>query len=209
MQLREQPALFQRRLRFGLAQRAVEDQGFRFVHRPDRGLDGVATQAPQSAHTLVPVDHHEAVRLAGRHHHDGDLLASLGQRPEQPSLLLRPPHPQSLVAQVELVELQIQVTLARGRPWIQARRADSACQSRDLVLPGRRGKSSPIFRDINELHPDLVLHGPQKDSRHKPNQVSDLNPDLVLRKVPGNSVEGSPHSRRGRAARHGTLRRIA
>lgn len=99
MQLREQPALLERRLRFGLAQRAVEHQGFRLVHRPDRGHDGVATQAPKGAHALVPVDHHEAARLLEcRHHHDRDLLASLGQRPEQPSLLLRPPHPQGLVA---------------------------------------------------------------------------------------------------------------
>lgn len=115
MQFREQPALFERRLRLGLAQRAVEHQGFRLVHRPDRGLDGVATQPPQGAHALVPIDHHEAARFACRHHHDRDLLPSLGQRPEQPSLLLRPPHPQSLVTQVELVELQLQVTLARGR----------------------------------------------------------------------------------------------
>lgn len=139
MQLREQPALLERRLRFGLAQRAVEHQGFRLVHRPDRGHDGVATQAPKGAHALVPVDHHEAARLACRHHHDRDLLASLGQRPEQPSLLLWPPHPQGLVAQVELVELQLQVTLARSPPGWSAPRGLSLPESRSR-LDGAEGE---------------------------------------------------------------------
>lgn len=126
MQLGEKPALLQRRLRLRLAQRAVEHQGLRFVHRPDRGLDGVATQPSQSTHPLVPVDHHEAVRLARRHHHDRDLLAPLGERSQQPPLLLRPPYSQNLVAQVELMELQLQVTPGRGRCVAVPRRTQLA-----------------------------------------------------------------------------------
>jgi len=126
MQLGEKPALLKRRLRLGLAQRAVEHQGFRLVHRPDRGLDGVASQPSQGAHTLVSVDHHEAVRLARSHHHDRDLLAPLRQRPEQPSLLLRPPYPQGLVAQVELMEFQLQVTPAAALPLSAPRQGQLA-----------------------------------------------------------------------------------
>lgn len=140
MKFREQPALFERRLRFGLAQRAVEHQGFPLVHRPDRGQDGVATQAPQGAHTLVPVDHHEALRLVRRHHHDRDLLPALGQRPEQPSLLLRPAHPQALVAQVELVKLQLQVT-PRPRPPF------GACRD-GLSLPESRSRLAGAPEDV-------------------------------------------------------------
>ena len=113
MQFREQPALLQRRLRFRLPQRSAEHQSLDLAQRPHRGRDQVAAQAVQGSHPLVPVDHNETVRLARRHHHYRDLLASLRQRPEQPSLLLWPPHPQGFVTQVELVELKLQVTPAR------------------------------------------------------------------------------------------------
>lgn len=215
VQLREQPALFERRLRFGLAQRAVEDQGFRLVHRPHRGLDRVATQSPQGAHTLVAVDHHEAAPLARRHHHDRDLLAPLGQRAQQPSLLLRPPHPQCLVALVELVELQLQVTPSGTSPL----RGPQACTAADLVFLakkveswraaigisylradlvfyGRRGMSAGFVKRGGHLTLDLVFRVRDHNSAQQSQKGSSRRLELVLRDVPREGVEGRQRLRR-------------
>lgn len=108
LQLGEQPALLERRLRLRLPQRAVQQQCLGLAQRPHRGDHDIAVQKPQRAQPLVPVDHHVATRLARRDHDDRHLLATLRQRTQQPTLLRRPPDVQSLVAQVELVELEIQ-----------------------------------------------------------------------------------------------------
>jgi len=98
VQFGQEPALFEGRLRLRAAKRAVEDQGLDLAHRPHRRGHGVAAQQTQCVHPLVAVDHHEAARLARRHHHDRHLLASLGQRAQQTATRLRPPHAQRLVA---------------------------------------------------------------------------------------------------------------
>lgn len=108
VQLGEKPALFEGRLRLRTAQRTVEDQSLDLAQRPHRRGHRVAAQTTQRAHPLVPVDHHIPARLARGHDHDRHLLAPLGQRAQQAALRLRAPHSQPLVAQVELVKLEIQ-----------------------------------------------------------------------------------------------------
>lgn len=80
LHLGEQPALFERRLRLRLPQRAVQQQRLGLAHGPHRRGDGVVMQKAQRAQPLVPVNHHEAAWLARRHHHDRHLLAPLSQR---------------------------------------------------------------------------------------------------------------------------------
>jgi hypothetical protein len=79
LQLRQQPALLQRRLVFGEAQGAVQHQGLSFAHWPDHRFHRVPTQLLERRQALVAVDDQVAVRLAfGRHHHhDGRLLSHL------------------------------------------------------------------------------------------------------------------------------------
>lgn len=107
VQLAEQPSLLERRFRLGLAQRTAEYERLDLAHRPHRGLDRVAAQTAQRAYALVTVDHHEAARFRRSDYYDRYLLAMVGQRGEQPPFVLRAPHAQSLVAHVELVEIQL------------------------------------------------------------------------------------------------------
>jgi hypothetical protein len=59
----------------------------------------------------MAVDDHVAVRLAfSRYHHDGRLLAALGQRRQQPPLPPRMANSQVLPTPVELVKLQLHRT---------------------------------------------------------------------------------------------------
>ena len=111
LQLRQQPAHLQRGLVFGQPQRAVQQHGRGFAHRPHHRFHRVPAQLLQRRDPLVAVDDHVTVRLAfGRHHHDGRLLAHFRQRRQQPTLPRRMPHPQVLPAPVELVKLQLHRT---------------------------------------------------------------------------------------------------
>ena len=80
---------------------------FRFTQVPKRRSHRVLTEMKQSAHALEAIDDQISSRHAG-HHHNRNLLANLRQRAHQPALLLGPADAQSLVAQVDLVKLQIQ-----------------------------------------------------------------------------------------------------
>ncbi len=81
LQLRQQPTHLQRGLVFGQTQRAVQQHGRGLAHRPHYRFHRVPAQLLQRRDPLIAVDDHVAVRLAfGRHHHDGRLLAGLGQR---------------------------------------------------------------------------------------------------------------------------------
>jgi len=111
LQLGQQPALFQRGLVFGQAQRAVQQHGFGLAHRPYHRCYRVPAQLLQRRDPLIPVDDHIAVRGAfGGHHHDGRLLPRFGQRGQQPPLPRRMAHSQVLPAPVELVKLQLHPT---------------------------------------------------------------------------------------------------
>lgn len=78
-ELGQQPSLFERRLLFRQAQRALEQQRFGFAHRPHHRLDRVPAQSLERRDPLVAVDHQVSVRLLGGHHHDRRLLAHFGQ----------------------------------------------------------------------------------------------------------------------------------
>ena len=107
LQLRQQPALLQRRLVFGEAQRAVQHQSFGFTHRPDHCFHGVQTQLLERRQTLVAVDDQVAIRLAFRGHHDDRrLLSHFRPRGQQPPWPSRMADPQMLPAPIALVKLQ-------------------------------------------------------------------------------------------------------
>jgi hypothetical protein len=81
LQLRQQPAHFQRRLRFGEAQRAVQQYRRGLAHRPHHRFHRVPPQLLQGRDPLVAIDDHVPIRLPfGRHYHDGRLLAGFRQR---------------------------------------------------------------------------------------------------------------------------------
>jgi len=75
--LRQQPALFDRALRFAHPQRAVQRQRVGFAHLPDDGVDGVAPQLLERGDALVPVN--DQVAAVGGDDDDGGLLAGLSQ----------------------------------------------------------------------------------------------------------------------------------
>jgi hypothetical protein len=107
LQCRQQPAHFQSRLRFGEAQRAVQQYRGGLAQRPHHRFHRVPPQLLQRRDPLVAIDDHVTIRLIfGRHHHDGRLLARFRQRGQQPPLPRRMLRPQSLPSPVKLVKLQ-------------------------------------------------------------------------------------------------------
>lgn len=111
LQLGQQPAHLQRGLVFGQAQRAVQQHRSGLAHRPRHRFHRVPAQLLQRRDPLIAIDDHVTVRLAfSRHHHDGRLLAGLGQRRQQSPLPCRMANPKVLPAPVELVKLQLHQT---------------------------------------------------------------------------------------------------
>jgi hypothetical protein len=93
---------------FGKTQRAVQQHGCGFAHRPHYRFHRVPPQLLQCRDPLVAINDYVAVRLAFRgHHHDGRLLPGFGQRRQQPPLPRRMTHAQMLPAPVELLKLQL------------------------------------------------------------------------------------------------------
>jgi hypothetical protein len=111
LQFGQQPTHLQRGLVFGQSQRAVQQHGRGLAHGPDHSFHRVPTQLLQRRDPLVAVDDHVTVRLVfGRHHHDGCLLSTVGQRRQQPPLPRRMAHSQVLPTPVELMKLQLHPT---------------------------------------------------------------------------------------------------
>ena len=107
-QLRQQPALFQRRLRLLPTLGAVQQQRIGLAQRPHHGLDHVVPQLLERGQALEAVDHQVAARFTLRgDHHDRGLLARFGQRRQQAPLLLGAADPQVFQSPVELVKLQL------------------------------------------------------------------------------------------------------
>ena len=179
LQFRQQPALFQRGLVFGEAQRAVQHQSLRLAHRPDHRFHRVPAQLLKRRQALVAVDDQVAVRWAfGHHHHDGRLLPRLGQRGQQPPLPSGMADPQVLPTPIQLVKFQLhRQFLCDGRELLWT--------NRDRVLLARRGKCVGNCFGIKAISPELVLRGLQQECSHNPNEISPLDPELVLREVPG------------------------
>jgi hypothetical protein len=112
MQRAQQPALLERAVGGVRAQELPKDQGLGLRHRPHDGGDGVALQPTEAADALMAVDHH--IRRARGHHHDGHLLAGIGQRGQQVSFARRLLHPQPLVPPIELMKFQVHGPLSVG-----------------------------------------------------------------------------------------------
>ena len=87
--LGQQPAHLQRGLVCGKAERAVQQYGRGFAHRPHHRFHRVPPQSFECGDSLVAIDHYVAVRAGlGGHHHDGHLLSAVSQRGQQPPLAL-------------------------------------------------------------------------------------------------------------------------
>jgi hypothetical protein len=152
LHLRQQPTLFQRSLRLAEAQRTIQQQSLGFAHRPDHGFHRIAAQLLQGGDAFVAVDHQVAVRLAGGgDHHDGRLLAYVGQRGQESPLPLRTAHPQMLPAPIQLVKLQLHGLRSRDSVWSR----------RDLVFRGRGGKCAGNPIGVKPIHAPLVFRGAQ------------------------------------------------
>ena len=122
LHLRQQPALLQRGLVLGKAQRTVQQQSLGFAHRPDHRFHRVPAQLLERRDALVAVDHQIAVVVVrGENHHDGCLLARLSQRRHQAPLPVRPAGSQVFPSPVELVKLQLhgglRVQYGPSRDW--------------------------------------------------------------------------------------------
>jgi len=104
--LRQQPALFERRLRFAVhAQGTDQQQGFGFAHRVQNdGLDGVPPNLFERGDALVAVDHQILRGLLDDD--DGRLLSGLSQRGHQPPEPGRVADPEMGQAAVQLMKLQ-------------------------------------------------------------------------------------------------------
>lgn len=110
MQHSQQPCLLDRGFRLVHALRMKEKQGARLAQIPKRRSHRVLTELPQGAHPLKPVDDQIPPGHRVFHHHNRDLLAHLRQRAQQPTLLLGSAYAQPIVAQVDLVKLQVQAS---------------------------------------------------------------------------------------------------
>jgi hypothetical protein len=151
LQLRQQPALFQRGLRFGPAQRAVQEQCLDFAQGPDHRFHRVPAQLLEGGQALVAINDQVAVRLAfDRHHHDRRLLPHFRQRGQQAPLPSWVANPQMLPTPIQLVKLQLHSSAP-------LRRQGLVCTKQDRVLPARRGKCVSNRLGIKVIGPELVL----------------------------------------------------
>jgi len=124
-QLRQKPALLEGAGALRHLQRARKHQGVRLGQIPAHRSHGVASQLAQRPQALVAIDHDVSLRLAGRarkrHRHDRHLLALLVQTRQEPTLPGARARTQALVAQVELMMLQLQLP---GRDFAELCRQD-------------------------------------------------------------------------------------
>jgi hypothetical protein len=107
---------------FTESQRSIQQHGRGFAHRPYHGFHRVPPQLLQRRDPLVAIDDHVALRLAfQRDHHDGNLLAAVSQRGQQPAPALRVVHSQPPPAALQLVKLQLHrpfaIQYAGGANW--------------------------------------------------------------------------------------------
>lgn len=147
MQFPKKPALLEGGLGRRAAQGPVQNQGLGFPHGPHRDLDRVLAQPLERPHPFVPVDHHKSVPL-DRHHHDGDLLTVLRQGRYEPAFTLRTAYSQSLVAQIQLVKLDLHGPSVPPARWACTGWSVTPCpQKRPLSLTIRKGYTMRPARD--------------------------------------------------------------
>src|SRR5205814_9824354 len=89
-------------------QRTVQHQSLDFVHRPDHRLDRVPTQLLESRDALVTVNDQIPIWVI-RSGADGDrgLLSRGGRRRPQLPLPLRIRHPETFIAAIPVVKLEL------------------------------------------------------------------------------------------------------
>jgi len=132
MQLGQQPSLFERRFCFGRAQGPIQYQRLSLVHVPDCSAHGVLTETLQRSNPLVAVDDQESVRLVSQsNNYDGNLLAPFGEGGQQTPLAIGTAHPKPLIAQIQLMKLNIHRECPRFRgvnrtPHFHVRKHDYA-----------------------------------------------------------------------------------
>ncbi len=137
----QQPPLLQRRRALAGAHQPVQDKRLGLAQIPARDGHQVLGEPAQRPHALVAVHQHEPLgRLAPDDHHR-HLLADLRQRRHQLALGLGFARPQLLVAQVQLVELEVHGPLA-SRPAAPGRPLDSADRE-----PGPAPGTKPAARN--------------------------------------------------------------
>jgi hypothetical protein len=109
MEQENQPPLLERRLRLSRPERPLENERLRFREVPLRRQAEITAELAERPDPLEPVDHNVSSHVARRPDHDDRrLLATLRERREKPLLPLRPADPERLMAQVELVELDLE-----------------------------------------------------------------------------------------------------
>jgi hypothetical protein len=150
MQFPKKPALLEGGLGRRAAQGPVQNQSLGVPHGPHRDLDRVLAQPLERPHPFVPVDHHKSVPL-DCHHYDGDLLTVLGQGRYEPAFTLGTAYSQPLVAQIQLVKLDIHGTKRPSKPPRRPDRRVTPC-------PRRRPLSPTITRGY-EMYPARDMRG--------------------------------------------------
>ena len=157
----QQPPLLQRRRALARAHQPIQHERLRFAQIPARGADQILPQPAQRPHALVAIHQDEPLGPLAVHDHDRHLLADRRQRPHQLAFRLGLVRPQLLVAQVQLVQLDVHaVALVPSRPAVPcaaAARGPAAAAARAGAAiagsppaaaaprgsPGRKSRSAP------------------------------------------------------------------
>src|SRR5882724_177564 len=179
-ELVQQPPLLERRGALARAHQPIQHERFGLAQIPARGADQILPEPAQCSHALVAIHQHEPVGPLAVHDDDRHLLADLRQRPHQLAFRLGLVRPELLVAQVQLVQLDVHAAArAPSRP----------------STPWRRQRASP-----REARPSPALSAPV---RHPP-----WGPlaDCTTAKVASRRPEAA--RRRGMAIRNALVRII-
>jgi hypothetical protein len=144
----QQPRLL-KHVRGGVSlEQLAKDECLGGRHLPDDRGDGVAVQPVQTADAFMAV-HDQVPRLAGDDH-DRHLLPDLGQRGQQSPLASGLPHPQRVVAAIQLMKFQVHdaaistagglvaVQASPSAPHATAHRRCSAARRPDDARPARQ-----------------------------------------------------------------------
>ena len=142
----QQPPLLQRRRALARAHQPIQHERLRFAQIPARGADQIVPQPAQRPHPLVAIHQDEALGPVAVHDHDRDLLADRRQRPHQLAFRLGLVRPQLLVAQVQLVQLDVHaVVLVTSRPAVPCGRPRAAPRQ-PRPAPAPRSPGRPPLR---------------------------------------------------------------
>ena len=144
-ELVQQPPVLQRRGALARAHQPVQDECLRLAQIPTRGADQVLPEPAQGPHALVAIHQDKPVGPLAVHDHDRHLLPNLRQRPHQPAFRRGLVRAQLLVAQVQLVQLDVHAAaLALSRPAAVWRRQRAAL--RQPRPPSTPRSSGPTLR---------------------------------------------------------------